>query len=157
MADCIYLRKSRVDVEAESYGAGDTLARHEQALLRHAASLNRSIAHIYREVVSGETISARPQMQLLLRDVEAGAWDAVHVMEVERLARGDTLDQGIVSQAFLYSGTLIITPKKTYDPKNEFDENIKPSTADSKPDAWQASVKANGSLTNHPTAILVLS
>lgn len=122
MADCLYLRKSRVDMEAESSGAGDTLSRHEQALLRHASTLGRTITHIYREVVSGETISARPQMQKLLRDVEAGAWDAVHVMEVERLARGDTLDQGIVSQAFLYSGTLIITPKKTYDPKNEFDE-----------------------------------
>lgn len=122
MPDCIYLRKSRIDTEAEANGAGDTLVRHEQALLRHGAYLGRSITHIYREIVSGETISARPQMQQLLRDVEAGVWDAVHVMEVERLARGDTLDQGIVSQAFLYSKTLIITPKKTYDPSNEFDE-----------------------------------
>lgn len=122
MPDCIYLRKSRVDAEAEVHGAGDTLARHEQELLRHASQLGRTIGHIYREVVSGETISARPQMQQLLRDVESGAWDAVHVMEVERLARGDTLDQGIVSQTFLYSKTLIITPKKIYDPSNEFDE-----------------------------------
>jgi len=122
MPDCIYLRKSRVDTEAEANGAGNTLARHEQALLHHAADLGRRITHIYREVVSGETILARPQMQQLLRDVEGGAWDAVHVMEVERLARGDTLDQGIVSQTFLYSKTLIITPKKTYDPSNEFDE-----------------------------------
>lgn len=122
MPDCIYLRKSRVDAEAEAHGAGDTLARHEQELLRHASYLGRTIGHIYREVVSGETISARPQMQQLLQDVESGVWDAVHVMEVERLARGDTLDQGIVSQTFLYSKTLIITPKKIYDPSNEFDE-----------------------------------
>lgn len=122
MPDCIYLRKSRVDAEAEVHGAKDTLGRHEQELLRHASRLGRTIGHIYREVVSGETISARPQMQQLLRDVEAGAWDAVHVMEVERLARGDTLDQGIVSQTFLYSKTLIVTPKKIYDPSNEFDE-----------------------------------
>lgn len=122
MADCIYLRKSRIDLEAEVHGYGDTLKRHEQTLLRHANNLGRSITHIYREVVSGETIATRPQMQQLLRDVEAGSWDAVHVMEVERLARGDTLDQGIVAQAFLYSKTLIVTPKKTYDPNNEFDE-----------------------------------
>ncbi len=32
------------------------------------------------------------------------------------------IDQGIVSQAFKYSGTRIITPTKTYDPNNEFDE-----------------------------------
>lgn len=122
MADCIYLRKSRVDAEAEAHGAGDTLARHEKELLHTAKTLGRTITHVYREVVSGETISARPQMQQLLRDVEMGLWDAVHVIEVERLARGDTLDQGIVSQTFLYSKTLIITPKKTYDPSNEFDE-----------------------------------
>ncbi|WP_025704885.1 recombinase family protein [Paenibacillus graminis] len=37
-------------------------------------------------------------------------------------ARGDTLDQGFVAQAFKYSGTRIITPVKVYDPDNEFDE-----------------------------------
>lgn len=70
----------------------------------------------------GETLAARPEAQALLTDVEAGIWDGVLVMEVERLARGDTIDQGIVSQAFKYSGTLIITPMKTYDPSNEYDE-----------------------------------
>ena len=43
-------------------------------------------------------------------------------MEVERLARGDTMDQGLVAQTFKYSDTRIITPMKTYDPSNEFDE-----------------------------------
>lgn len=122
MADCLYLRKSRVDTDLETHGAGDTLLRHEEALLRHARALERPVTHIYRELVSGETIAARPEMQCLLRDVEAGLWDAVHVMEIERLARGDTLDQGLVAQSFRYSGTLIITPQKTYDPGNEFDE-----------------------------------
>lgn len=41
---------------------------------------------------------------------------------MERLARGDTVDQGIVQRAFQYSGTKIITPTKTYNPNNEFDE-----------------------------------
>lgn len=43
-------------------------------------------------------------------------------MEVERLARGDTKDQGRVAQAFKYSETRIVTPHKTFDPNNEFDE-----------------------------------
>jgi DNA invertase Pin-like site-specific DNA recombinase len=43
-------------------------------------------------------------------------------MEVERLARGETMDQGLVAQAFKYSGTKIITPLKIYDPHNEADE-----------------------------------
>ena len=122
MAEAMYLRKSRVDLEAERHGAGDTLARHQQALLAVAQANGLDIGKIYREVVSGETITARPQMQKLLHDVEAGMWDSVLVYEVERLARGDTLDQGIVSRAFRLSHTKIITPAKTYDPDSEFDE-----------------------------------
>lgn len=33
MAYVIYLRKSRSDIEAEAHGEGETLARHEKALL----------------------------------------------------------------------------------------------------------------------------
>lgn len=124
MSYCIYLRKSRADLEAEARGEGETLKRHEQALLELARKLNLHITQIYREIVSGETIAARPVMQQLLSDVGQGLWDGVLVMEVERLARGDTIDQGIVAQTFKYSGTKIITPMKTYDPNNEFDEEF---------------------------------
>ncbi|WFR55401.1 recombinase family protein [Anaerocolumna sp. AGMB13025] len=121
-AYAIYLRKSRADIEAESHGEGETLLRHEKTLLDLARKLNLNVTEIYREIVSGETIAARPVMQLLLSEVEQGKWKGVLVMEVERLARGDTIDQGIVSQAFKFSNTKIITPVKTYDPSNEFDE-----------------------------------
>ena len=119
---CIYLRKSRADREAEARGEGETLARHEHILLDLAKKQGYSIGAIYREVVSGETIADRPVMQQLLREVESGMWDGVLVVEVERLARGDTIDQGVVSRAFQYSDTKIITPTKIYDPNNEFDE-----------------------------------
>ena len=118
----MYLRKSRADLEAEQRGEGETLARHERALLELADRMGIDLADIYREIVSGETIAARPVMQKLLAEVEAGLWSGVLVMEVERLARGDTIDQGIVAQAFQFSGTKIITPTKTYDPDDEFDE-----------------------------------
>ncbi len=118
----IYLRKSRVDLELEQRGEGDTLARHRGTLLSLAERMGLDIGGVYEEVVSGETIAARPQMQRLLSEVEAGEWEGVLVMEVERLARGDSIDQGVVAQAFKYSGTRIITPVKTYDPSNEFDE-----------------------------------
>ena len=118
----IYLRKSRADAEAESHGEGETLARHEAQLLELARRKNLSIGAIYRELVSGETIAARPEMQKLLTAVNEGAFEGVLVMEIERLARGDTMDQGLVAQTFKYSGTKIITPTKTYDPANEFDE-----------------------------------
>lgn len=122
MQYCLYLRKSRADAEAEERGEGETLARHERALLELAKRLKLNVTQIYREIVSGETIAARPVMQQLLSEVEQGMWAGVLVMEVERLARGDTVDQGIVAQTFKYSDTKIITPVKIYDPNNEFDE-----------------------------------
>jgi len=119
---CLYLRKSRTDKDFETGSIEETLARHEKILLEIAKKRNFSISKIYREVVSGETIVSRPKMKQLLFDVEKGLWDGVLVMEVERLARGDTIDQGIVAKTFKYSYTKIITPSKTYDPNNEFDE-----------------------------------
>lgn len=122
MPYCIYLRKSRADTELERLGEGETLARHKRTLLSLAKSKSYAIGEIYEEIVSGETIAARPQMQRLLSDVEQGRWDGVLVMELERLARGDSIDQGIVAQTFRITGTLIITPNKVYNPLNEFDE-----------------------------------
>lgn len=122
MSYCIYLRKSRADAEAELAGEGETLARHENALLALAKRQTLPVTKIYKEILSGETIAARPAMQELLHDVTSGIWEGVLVMEIERLGRGNTLDQGIILNAFQYSGTKIITPVKTYDPNNEFDE-----------------------------------
>lgn len=119
---CMYLRKSRADLEAEARGEGETLARHEHLLLEVAKRGGYNITQIYREIVSGETIAARPVVQQLLQEVGDGLWAGVLVVEVERLARGDTIDQGVVAQTFKYSETKIITPLKVYDPTNEMDE-----------------------------------
>ncbi|MDT9719186.1 recombinase family protein [Paenibacillus sp. ClWae2A] len=119
---CMYLRKSRADMEAENRGEGETLARHERNLFDLAKRLKINISEVFREIVSGETIAQRPVIQNVLHQVEEGLWDGVLVMEIERLARGDTIDQGIIAQTFKYAGTKIITPMKTYDPDNEFDE-----------------------------------
>ena len=119
---CMYLRKSRKDVEAEQHGQGETLAKHEKRLQELAESMNIKIIKTYKEIVSGDSIACRPVMQQLLSDIENNMWTGVLVVEVERLARGDTIDQGIVAQAFKNSFTKIITPTKIYDPNNEFDE-----------------------------------
>ena len=63
MPYCIYLRKSRADIELESYNEGETLARHEKVLKELAGKMNLQIAQIYKEIVSGETIAARPVVQ----------------------------------------------------------------------------------------------
>lgn len=122
MSYLIYLRKSRADKEAEARGEGETLRRHEQFLTELAAKKHLAVGAVYKELVSGETISARPKMQQLLLEVMQGMWEGVLVMEIERLARGDTKDQGTVAETFKFSGTRIVTPVKTFDPNNDFDE-----------------------------------
>lgn len=120
----MYLRKSRADLEAEALGEGETLARHKNMLFKLAEKLNIHPDQIviYQEVVSGDSISERPEMQRLLNDVYQKTYAGCFVVEVERLARGNTKDQGEVSDAFQYGNTKIITPVKTYDPNNEFDQ-----------------------------------
>ena len=73
----MYLRKSRKDLELEAVGGEDTLERHRLVLLELARHYELTVTQIYQEVVSGDTIEARPQMQRLLRDVENGLYDAV--------------------------------------------------------------------------------
>lgn len=120
----IYLRKSRADMEMEALGEGETLARHQHMLeaLAQKHEIHPDQITIYREVVSGDSISERPEMQRLLADVYAKKYAGVLVVEVERLARGNTKDQGEVADAFQVSDTKIITPMKIYDPNNEFDQ-----------------------------------
>lgn len=118
----MYLRKSRADLEAESRGEGETLAKHKKALMRTAKQLGLNIVRIREEIVSGESLFHRPEMNELLREVEAGEYDAVLVMDIDRLGRGDMQEQGLILNTFRASDTKIITPSKTYDLKDESDE-----------------------------------
>ena len=117
-----YLRKSRADRDAEAHGEGETLLRHEKILEGLSSKLGITISKFYREIVSGETIQDRPVVQELLQDISNGKCDGVLVVEVERLARGDTSDQGTIAKYFKFSDTLIITPLKIFDPTDEYDE-----------------------------------
>lgn len=120
---CMYLRKSRSDLQSEQLGGGDVLSRHRQTLTELAHSRNYVIGEIYSEVASGDSIENRPEMRRLLEDVKAGRWTGVLVMDIDRLGRGDSVDQTIILTNFLYSGTLIITPGKTYDLANDADQD----------------------------------
>ncbi len=119
---CIYLRKSRADLEAEARGEGETLAKHKKALLKLAKQMELNIVKIREELVSGESLIHRPEMLELLKEVENKTYDAVLVMDIDRLGRGDKVDQGLIERAFRESGTKIITPRKVYDPNDEWDE-----------------------------------
>lgn len=117
-----YLRKSRFDRDYAELSIEETLKRHEAILDKLARDRGYHIAKTYYEVVSGESIAARPEIQKMLEEVSAGIYAGVLVVDVERLARGNGADQAYISQVFQFSGTKIITPLKVYDPSNEFDE-----------------------------------
>lgn len=119
---CEYLRKSRFDRDYAEMSVEETLRRHKAILDKLASDRGIHIAKVYYEVVSGESIAARPEVQQMLEDVGAGMWAGVLVVDVERLARGNGADQAYISQVFQFSGTKIITPMKDYDPSNEYDE-----------------------------------
>ena len=121
----IYLRKSRKDMELEAMGEGETLARHHARLLNLAArnDIHPDQIVVYKELVSADSIEERPEMLRLLNDVYAKKYRAVLVTEVERLARGNTTDQGVVASAFEATSTSIMTEVKTYDPNSEADQN----------------------------------
>lgn len=110
----MYLRKSRKDIELEEGGEEDTLARHRKALFEVAKEMKLPIEHVYEEVVSGDTIAARKQMQLLLTAIENGLYDAVLCYDIDRLGRGDMRDQGLLLETFKWNNCDIITPEKVW-------------------------------------------
>ncbi len=116
-----YLRKSRME---EGLDTEEVLRRHRQGLDECAQRHGLDIVAYYPEVVSGESLYARPQMLRLLEDVEAGRFDAVLCMDLDRLSRGRMKDQGIILDAFKDSGTLIVTPEKVYDLSDEIDDEL---------------------------------
>lgn len=120
----MYLRKSRADIELEALGEGETLAKHKKALYALAAKhdIHPDQITVYQEIVSGESLDDRPEAQRLLTDVYKKKYKGVLVMEIERLARGNTKDQGEVADAFQNSNTHILTPAKFYDPESETDQ-----------------------------------
>ena len=115
----IYLRKSRADLEAEKLGEGETLTRHKKILTELAARRGLYVGKIYQEIVSGETISARPQIQELIKDCYAGKYRGIIIIEVTRLSRGSQGDAQTIMDFLKYSnrnnGVLVVTPTKTYD------------------------------------------
>ena len=119
----IYLRKSR-DEENESRDV--TLARHEKLLLEYCERNDLIVKKIYKEVVSGESIAARLEMQRLLVDVTSGKYDGIVCIELERLSRGSQVDQAEILEVFKKTGTKIYTLNKTYDfsTDNEIDEEF---------------------------------
>lgn len=122
----VYLRKSRADRDVAEQTVEEVLARHKQILLNLAVQKGLYIAEIYEEVVSGETIKDRPEIQRLISDCYEGKYVGVLVVEITRLSRGNQGDAQTIIDCFQYSnnnnGVLVITPTKTYDIAHNSDD-----------------------------------
>lgn len=120
----VYLRKSRSDDPLLS--VEEVLAKHE-AILDEWCEKNLGAKipeeNKYREVVSGETIADRPKIQEILKRMESPKIKGVITVEVQRLSRGDLEDAGRLIKLLRYTNTLVITPQKTYDLKDEYDRD----------------------------------
>lgn len=121
----IYLRKSRQDDPNET--VEEVLAKHEMQLQEWAErELKQRIPaeNIYREVGSGESISAREEIQKVLARIEDPNVAGTIVMEPSRLSRGDLADCSKIIDSFRWSRSVVATPYMTYDLENKMERKF---------------------------------
>ena len=120
----MYLRKSRMDTDFDDVSVEETLNRHRHILEAFCKERRLNVVETLEEVVSGESLSARPKMLRLLDLVNTGMYAGVVCVDIERLSRGSSLESGYIMQVLQTNSCKIITPSKTYDLQNESDEQF---------------------------------
>ncbi|WP_409346747.1 recombinase family protein [Paenibacillus sp. MBLB4367] len=110
----LYLRKSRGELESD-------LDKHRMLLTGLCKNGGWRFIE-YLEIASSETIEFRPKFSQLLKDVQADMFDAVLVVDYDRLGRGDLEDQAVIKRIFRESETLVITPDKAYNLSDDSDD-----------------------------------
>ena len=112
----MYLRKSRQDDPHET--VEEVLEKHHAMLQDWALrELGRTIPeeHIFREIVSGERIADRRELQKVLRAIESDDVAGIICRDCSRLSRGDLIDCGTLMSTLQYTSTLVATPMMIYD------------------------------------------
>jgi hypothetical protein len=118
----VYLRKSQSD--DPTLTVEEVLEKHETILDEWSEKNMDGIVpeeNKFREVVSGETLKNRPEINKILRMIESPKYKAVVVVEPQRLTRGDLEDIGRLMKLLKHTNTHVITPPKTYDLRDEYD------------------------------------
>ncbi|CAG9612799.1 hypothetical protein BACCIP111899_01977 [Bacillus rhizoplanae] len=106
----IYLRLSR---DEENLGIEQILDNHRQTLIT-LCNENRWSYEIFEEVASSSTIINRKQMMKLLERVQQDYFDAVVVMDIDRLSRNE-YDASDIKRILYQTETFIVTPYRLYD------------------------------------------
>ena len=121
----LYLRKSRQDDPNET--VEEVLAKHEIQLQEWA---ERELGHripeeyIYREIVSGERISDRKELQKVLRMIESNEVAGIICKDAPRLSRGDLLDCGTLITTLQFTSTLVATPMMVYNIEDKMERRF---------------------------------
>lgn len=106
----VYLRLSR---DEENLGIEQILANHRQTLI-DLCNENKWSYEIFEEVASSSTIINREQMVKMLDRIEQDYYDAVVVMDVDRLSRNE-YDASLIKKILFQTETYIVTPYRMYD------------------------------------------
>jgi site-specific DNA recombinase len=112
----IYLRKSRGETEQD-------LLNQRNELIEICKS-NNWTHYEYEEIVSGDTVEMRPMIQELLYDIEDDLFDAVMVIETDRLGRGKSADMEHIKEVLVNSKTLLCERGKLLDLSTDQDEFV---------------------------------
>ncbi len=119
MLCAMYLRKSRAE---ENETVETTLSRHKDTLTQYAASHGLTVAAVFEEVASGDSLYLRPQMLKLLDELDK--YEAILCMDIDRLGRGAMREQGLIFDAIRDAGVQIVTPAKTYNLADDMDDSL---------------------------------
>ncbi|AZV43536.1 hypothetical protein BAOM_2927 [Peribacillus asahii] len=107
----IYLRKSR--------GQEEDLDKHREELVELCEKNGWRYVE-YGEIGSSQKLMDRPELSRLLKDIQEDMYDAVVVMDKDRLSR-EGVGQAQINKILAENDCLIVTPTRVYDLTNESD------------------------------------
>ena len=117
-----YLRKSQSD--DPNLTVEEVLQKHETILdewsMRYMGALVPE-ENKFREVVSGETLKERPEIQKIMRLIESPKYRAIKIVDCPRLTRGDLEDIGRIMKLLKVTNTYVITQDYIYNLRDEYE------------------------------------
>jgi site-specific DNA recombinase len=105
----VYLRLSR---DEENQGIEKILGNHRRTLTELVMENNWSY-EVFEEIASSRTIEHREKMVELLERIKQNEFDAIVVIDIDRLSRNE-FDSSEIKRVLFTSGTSIVTPSKFY-------------------------------------------
>ncbi|MBU3072844.1 recombinase family protein [Clostridium estertheticum] len=110
----VYLRKSRSESEKDLDNHRNTLVG---VCIRQGWEYN-----LFEEIASGESLEMRPEAQKLLKYIEEELYDAVVVMDIDRLSRSGNSEFENIKKILIDSNTMLVIKDRALDLANAQDD-----------------------------------